>query len=375
MKIVYVLTQSNDIGGASVHLLDLASAVQAQGHEVVILAGGDGIFHVRAREIGLRTEALQHLVREISPWHDLQCVPELYKAIKRHKPDLVHLHSTKAGVVGRFVARLLGLPVIFTVHGWAFTDGVSARQAALYCHIEKFMARFASRIIAVSDYDRQLALSAGVGNPALITTIHNGMPSVAVTADPSGNKNPVPRIIMVARFDSPKNQKDLLLALQTIKDQPWQLELVGDGALWAQTKALADYLGLADRVEFPGTCTDVAERLARSDIFALVSNWEGLPLSVLEAMRAGLPVVASDVGGVSEVVIAGETGLLAARADTATLAAHLRHLLASPETRQRMGQAGRARFESGFTFRQMLDNTMAVYHDVLAEKPARLTGQ
>ncbi|HCT41993.1 MAG TPA: glycosyltransferase family 1 protein [Moraxellaceae bacterium] len=368
MKIVYVLTQSNDIGGASVHLLDLASAVQAQGHEVVILAGGDGVFHARARDVGLKTVALRHLVREISPWHDVQCVLELHREFRQHKPDLVHLHSTKAGVVGRLAAGLLGLPVIFTAHGWAFTDGVSARQAALYCHIEKFMARFASRIIAVSDYDRQLALKAGVGNPALITTIHNGMPSVAITANPSVNKNAVPRIIMVARFDSPKNQKDLLLALQTIKDQPWQLELVGDGALWAQTKALADYLGLADRVEFPGTCTDVAERLARSDIFALVSNWEGLPLSVLEAMRAGLPVVASDVGGVSEVVIAGETGLLAARADTATLAAHLRLLLASPETRQKMGQAGRAHFESGFTFQQMLDNTMAVYRDVLAEK-------
>jgi glycosyltransferase involved in cell wall biosynthesis len=374
VKIVYVLTQSNDIGGASVHLLDLASAVQAQGHEVVILAGGDGIFHARARQIGLKTEALQHLVREISPWHDLQCVPELYKAFKRHKPDLVHLHSTKAGVTGRLVARLLGLPVIFTVHGWAFTDGVSARQAALYCHIEKFMARFASRIIAVSDYDRQLALNAGVGTPALITTIHNGMPSVAVAAQPA-KQNAVPRIIMVARFDAPKNQNDLLLALQTIKDQPWQLELVGDGALWAQTKALADYLGLADRVEFPGNCNDVAERLARSDIFTLVSDWEGLPLSVLEAMRAGLPVVASDVGGVSEAVIAGKTGLLAARADTATLAAHLKLLLSSPETRHKMGQAGRAHFESGFTFKQMLDSTMAVYHDVLTAKPARLTEQ
>lgn len=368
MKIVYVLTQSNDIGGASVHLLDLASAVQAQGHEVVILVGGDGIFHSRARAAGLVTEPLQHLVRQIHPLHDLQCVLELRRVLKRHQPDLVHLHSTKAGVVGRLVARMLGLPVIFTAHGWAFTDGVSARQAALYCHIEKFMARFANRIIAVSDYDRQLALNAGVGSPALITTIHNGMPSVTVSSPPTAHKNAVPRIIMVARFDAPKNQKDLLLALHSLKDQPWQLELVGDGALLAQTRALADYLGLADRVEFPGTCNDVAERLARSDIFALVSNWEGLPLSVLEAMRAGLPVVASDVGGVSEAVIAGETGLLAARADTTTLAAHLKSLLDSPDTRQKMGQAGRARFESGFTFGQMLDNTMAVYRDVLATK-------
>lgn len=369
MKIVYVLSQSNDIGGASVHLLDLAAAMQALGHDVVILAGGNGIFHQHARAMQLTTEPTQHLLREISPLHDLLCLQELRQALRRHKPDLVHLHSTKAGVVGRLAARSLGLPVIFTVHGWAFTDGVSPWQAVLYRSIEKFMAPFSSRIIAVSEYDRQLALAAGVGNASLITTIHNGMPSLTdIAANATHGKNAVPRIIMVARFNSPKNHKDLLLALSVIKNEPWQLELVGDGELLAETKALASELGLANRVEFPGNCNDVPARLARSDIFVLVSNWEGLPLSILEAMRAGLPVVASDVGGVSEAVMAGETGFLAVRGDITALSAHFKRLLASPNSRQKMGEAGRIRFEKGFSFQTMLDETLMVYRDVLAKK-------
>lgn len=369
MKVLYVITQSDVIGGASVHVLDLAAGVQTQGNQVEILAGGQGVLHERARKMGLSSHPLRHLVREISPLHDLLCFFELRREFRRQNPDIVHLHSTKAGVLGRLVAFTLGMPVVFTVHGWSFTDGIHVRRAWFYRQIERFVAVFANRIIAVSEYDRQLALSAGVGKPALITTVRNGMPGLDASASATTSaENAEPRIIMVARFDDQKNQSDLVRALAPLKDMSWRLELVGDGPLRPAVQALAQELGLADRVEFPGSCNDVPARLARSDIFALVTNWEGLPLSILEGMRAGLPVVASDVGGVSEAVFTGETGFLAKRGDVGAVTTHLKSLLASPETRQKMGQAGRARFESEFTFQQMLDNTMAVYREVLAER-------
>lgn len=363
MKVLYVLTQTDSIGGASVHLLDLAHGVQAQGHDVVVLAGGNGIFHERARRMGLASLPLRHLVREIHPLHDLLGLWELRQAIKAHGPDLVHLHSTKAGVLGRLAAWSLRVPAVFTVHGWAFTDGVSARRAALYQRIERFMAPFSRRIITVSEYDRQLALKAGVATEALMTTVHNGMPLLGES--PSRANNDVPRLIMVARFDEQKNQTDLLCALSLLKGIPWQAELVGDGPLRTQVMQLAQELGLADRVEFPGSCNDVAARLARSDVFALVSNWEGLPLSILEAMRAGLPVVASDVGGVAEAVRNNDTGWVVARGDIDTLADRLRSLLTSAPLRQRMGQAGQALFHNQFTFDQMLQKTLQVYRDAL----------
>jgi glycosyltransferase involved in cell wall biosynthesis len=363
VKVLYVLTQTDSIGGASVHLLDLAHGVQAQGHEVVVLAGGNGIFHERARRMGLTSLPLRHLIREIHPLHDLLGLWELRQAIKAHCPDLVHLHSTKAGVLGRLAAWSLRVPAVFTVHGWAFTDGVSARRAALYQRIERFMSPFSRRIITVSEYDRQLALKAGVAPAALMTTVHNGMP--LLVEPPSRPHNDTPRLIMVARFDEQKNQTDLLRALGTLNDIHWHAELVGDGPLRPQVMQLAQSLGLADRVEFPGSCNDVAARLARSDVFALVSNWEGLPLSILEAMRAGLPVVASDVGGVAEAVRNDVTGWVVPRGDITALAARLRTLLTSAPLRQQMGEGGHDLFHRQFTFDQMLQKTLQVYRDSL----------
>lgn len=364
MKILYVLTQSDSIGGASIHLLDIAAGAKASGHQVEILAGGDGPFHERAHAMGLASSSLAHLQREISPVQDLLGVWELRKAIKEAAPDLVHLHSTKAGVIGRIAARSLGIPVVFTVHGWAFTEGISFRRAALYRCIERLMAPLASRIITVSEYDRALALKSGVADDRLMVTIRNGMPVLAETPG-MAVAHGEPRVIMVARFEEPKNHGDLLCALSLLKDIPWQAELVGDGPLRTQVMQRAKELGLADRVEFPGSCNDVAARLARSDVFALVSNWEGLPLSILEAMRAGLPVVASDVGGVAEAVRNNDTGWVVARGDIDTLADRLRTLLTSAPLRQQMGQAGQALFHSQFTFDQMLQKTLQVYRDAL----------
>lgn len=364
MKILYVLTQSDSIGGASIHLLDVAAGAKALGHQVEILAGGEGPFHDRAHAMGLASRPLFHLQRDISPLQDLLGLWELRKAIQAAAPDLVHLHSTKAGVIGRIAARSLGIPVVFTVHGWAFTEGISARRAALYRRIERFMAPFANRIITVSEYDRLLALKSGVANDRIMLTIRNGMPILADAsfAEPAHGE---PSVIMVARFEEPKNHGDLLRALNKLKDIPWRAELVGDGPLRPLAMQLARELGLADRVKFPGACNDVAARLARSDVFALVSNWEGLPLSILEAMRAGLPVVASDVGGVAEAVQNDITGWVVPRGDIAGLAERLRALLISAPLRQQMGQGGYDLFQSQFTFDQMLQKTLQVYRDVV----------
>lgn len=128
---------------------------------------------------------------------------------------------------------------------------------------------------------------------------------------------------------------------------------------------LASSLGIAGKVLFSGACNDVSSRLAASDVFILISRWEGLPLTILEAMRAGLPVIASDVGGVAEAVQDGETGYLIKRDATGLLVERLGLLLADAEMRRRMGEAGRLRYESDFTFSLMLDKTIAVYEEAL----------
>ncbi len=301
MRIAYVITQSDSIGGASIHVRDLAQYFKEQGNQVCVLVGGNGTFISHLEERGIPYISIPNMVRPISPVNDILAYREIRKALSELKPDIVTTHSSKAGVLGRLAAKSLGIPVIFTAHGWAFTEGVSETKRFLYKHIERSMSRFSDKIITVSEYDRQLALQEKVAPEEKMVTIHNGMPDISpeLYADPGAEP---PRIIMVARFDSQKDHATLLRALSGLKHLSWNLELVGDGPLLEETKKLASDLGIAKRVNFTGATNDVPERLSKSQIFVLSTNWEGLPLTIIEAMRAGLPVIASNVGGCSEAV-------------------------------------------------------------------------
>lgn len=369
MKIIYLITRSDVMGGASIHLLDLAAGAKALGHDVVIGVGNanpskQSLFQERAALMGLECYGIKSLVREISPVKDISCYLELRAFLKAHSPDIVHVHSSKAGIIGRLAARSLSLPVVFTVHGWAFTEGVSSKRRFLYRWIERIMSRFASMIITVSDYDRKLAIDNKVSDPERMITVHNGMPESHEHAVLELHP-PLLKLIMVARFEKPKNQASVLRAVASLKPENWSLELVGDGPELQENKKLAEQLNIQDRVFFPGACTQIAHRLANADVFILASDWEGLPLTILEAMRAGLPVVASNVGGVSEAVINNVTGLLVERGDDAGLTKAIARLMASPETRVQMGAEARSKFESEFTFDLMLRKTLNVYHSVL----------
>jgi glycosyltransferase involved in cell wall biosynthesis len=169
---------------------------------------------------------------------------------------------------------------------------------------------------------------------------------------------------MVARFDYPKKQSDLIRSLEKIKHLSWSMEFVGDGPLLENAKELVDRFDLRGRVSFSGVRNDVANRLAASDIFVLLSKWEGLPLTILEAMRSGLPVIASNVGGVSETIVEGKTGYLVKRDNSTELINALTKLLSSPELRGSMGREGKIKFQKEFTFDNMLNQTMNVYDSV-----------
>jgi glycosyltransferase involved in cell wall biosynthesis len=352
------------MGGASVHLLDLATGAVSAGHKVAIYVGGKGVFLDNARIKRLPCIPVERLVRQISLVDDALCFFELRSKLKQYQPDIIHLHSSKAGLIGRLVAKSLGIRSVFTAHGWAFTEGVSRSQRKLYLFLERFMSRFANKIITVSEYDRRLALKYKVGDSNKLITIHNGMPNLMPDADIKAGGGPV-RLIMVARFDEPKDQAALVRALSGVSAKHWHLELVGDGPSIEQVRLLVDDLGLGSKVTFSGARNDVGERLANSDVFCLISNWEGLPLTILEAMRGGLPVIASDVGGVAEAVVDRQTGYVVMRGDTAGITVAIEALLESEEDRTRFGKNGRLRYEEKFTFQVMLDKTLAVYEEIL----------
>jgi glycosyltransferase involved in cell wall biosynthesis len=364
VKIAYLVTRSEPVGGAQVHVRDLSSALLARGHHPVVLTGGTGPYIESLRTAGVEAFSLESLSVPINPFQDLRALRELRSLLRAIKPDLVSTHSSKAGILGRMAARSLRVPVIFTAHGWAFTPGVPSREAMVYRWIERAAAPLATKIITVSEFDRQLAISRGVASSAKVVTIHNGMPDIPhhLRADPS--RTPV-RLAMVARFEPQKDHRTLLHALSGLLHEKWELDLIGDGPLLPQAKALSQELGLADRVRFLGQRTDVDAQLAETQVVLLISNWEGFPRSILEAMRAGLPVVASTVGGIAESVRDGENGFTVPQGDAETLRQRLKQLLDDPQLRARMGRTARQLYESNFTLDDTVQKTVQVYNEVV----------
>lgn len=370
LKIVFLLTRADVVGGVQVHVRDLCSALLADGHLPTVLVGGTGPFTDELGNKRVPTISLRHLRRPlrfpIRPVRDGLALREIGHALRRLNPDIVSTHSAKAGWLGRIAAHRLGIPVLFTAHGWAFTQGVTPLAAAVYRVAERAVGTLPARVITVSDFDRELAIRQRVVAPDRMVTVHNGVCDVPDSLRASPGVDP-PELISVARFERQKDQPTLLRALAHLHDQPWSLTLVGEGPKLAEGKKLAHSLGLSDRVAFIGARYDVAECLARAQVFALASRWEGLPRSIIEAMRAGLPAVATDVGGVREAVSEGETGYLTPRGDDRSMGERLRQLIEDPALRASMGQRARVRYEEGFTFARMYERTLALYHAVLGE--------
>ena len=374
LRIAYIVTRSDLIGGAQVHVRDLAAALLKQGHEPVVLTSGTGPYLEALRAAGVETVALRHLGAAIRPFRDVRALGEIHSALKRIQPDLVSTHSSKAGILGRIAARLLGVPVVFTAHGWAFTPGIPQREAAVYRWIERLAAPLATRIITVSDFDRQLALSHRVAPRDRIVTVHNGMPDIPAELRANPSRSPV-RIIMIARFEPQKDHATLFRALAGLREESWEVDLIGEGPLLPEAQALASRLGLGERIRFWGQRMDVAERLSQAQVAVLITNWEGFPRSILEAMRAGLPVVSSAVGGIAESVLEGQTGFVVAQGDVAALEQRLRLLLNDPGLRARMGRSGRERYERHFTLDHTIEKTVAVYRDIAFQAaPSRAPG-
>ncbi len=367
MRIVYLVTRSDSIGGALVHVRDLSAALLARGHEVTVLAGGEGVFTRQLQEMSVPFVSLGRLKREINPLQDMAAWREIYAALKELGPELISTHMSKAGLLGRLAGRALNIPVIFTAHGWAFTEGVPAVEGRIYRWAEKAAAPLAARIITVSRHDRELAKKYGVARAPRLVAVHNGVFDIdpKLLAEPG---RPEPRLVMVARFERQKDHATLFKALSGLTDLPWELDLVGDGPLEGRMAGLAESLGLAERINFLGACSGVGEILSRAQIFLLISHWEGFPRSILEAMRAGLPVLASDVGGVRESVADGITGYVVPPRDSEALREKLWLLLSGAELRQRLGAAGRERYEQSFGFETMFENTLQVYREVLGRQ-------
>jgi glycosyltransferase involved in cell wall biosynthesis len=274
--------------------------------------------------------------------------------------DVVHAHASKAGFLTRLAAALRRRrgATVFTPHSWSFW--AHEWRSSLWLALERRAAHWCGAIVSVSDAERRAGVAAGVGSERQYHVILNGI-------DPApfaGARRTVPgRILLVGRLAAQKRPDIAIRALARVRERypGAQLDLVAHGPLEAGSRALVAELGLQDGVRFLGKRDDVPELLAKAECFLLTSDYEGCPYTVLEAMAASVPVVATRVGGVPELVADGETGMLFEPGDPEAAAAALQRVLGEREWARGLGEAGRERVLREFDRERMVRDTSALY--------------
>ena len=364
MKIVQLITGSTSFGGAEAHVRDLAIGLIARGHECVVMVGEpESLLTRQLRASGVPVVIVSALRKPIHPLLDPISLVQIIAALRRIQPDILATHTSKAGFIGRIAATLLGIPSFFTPHGLSFIHRATSKPIRFRLALERIALSLGATFIAVCDAERRLALQLLPLSPRSIVTIHNGIPDrVATPRQPHTSTI----ITMVARFDLQKDHATLFKALATLTDLDWQLRLAGSGPLLPAARHLAAKYELTQRIQFLEECADTPALLAVSDIFVLISNWEAFPISILEAMREGLPILATDIGGVNEAIHDRVNGFLIPPQDSNRIAQCLRLLVCSAALRQAMGSRSRQTFIERFVAPLMLDKTETVYAAALS---------
>jgi glycosyltransferase involved in cell wall biosynthesis/ubiquinone/menaquinone biosynthesis C-methylase UbiE len=358
VKITHVVI-GGDIAGGQIVALQLAQAARAAGHDVEFVSPGDGPFVARARADGFAATVVP-----IGRALDLPAVGRLSRVLRG--TDVVHTHGHFAvNVVARTAGRVAGARVMSHMHiENAFRAGAARRaQVAL----DNATARLCFAIVAVSEATRRSLIAQGYPADRLVT-VHNGIATDRAPVDPVRLADG-PVVLEVARLAEAKGQRTLIEALSEVDATAVLVgrDLERGGAYETELRALAERLGVADRVVFAGHRDDVDGLLEGADVFCLPSTVEGLPLVVLEAMARGRPVVASAVGGTPELVLDGETGLLVPPGDPHALADALSQLLADPERAHRLGESSWARVDAEFSERSMAARVLSLYSHAMTK--------
>jgi glycosyltransferase involved in cell wall biosynthesis len=311
--------------------------------------GPEGSLHGECRERGVPLYFCPPLVRRIAPSHDVRALLRLFAHFRRERPDVVHTHSSKAGILGRMAAKAARVPVVVhTVHGWSFHPEQPRPIYATYLNLERLCARLCDALVCVARPDIEEGVKQNIGRREQYRLIRSGIEveafqSVELSQIEARQRAGLPQnawiVGSVGRLSPQKAPDDLLAAFaQAFSSRlDAHLALVGDGPLRAALETQAQEANLSERVHFLGLRRDVPELLRAFDCFALSSHWEGLPRTLPQAMAAGLPIVATRVAGVPDAVSNGENGLLVSPSAPDELASALLRLAETPRRRPRDG--------------------------------------
>ena len=382
---VMLVISKGEAGGAQSHVLALCQSLQAKVRFTVVVGGpADSLLARQLSDLGITVCELPAITQTLNPFKLLPAVRELQALVVEHAPDMLHAHSAMAGVVARLAALRASVPAIYTVHGFGFKPEVPWLQRSMSALAERALARWTAYMLCVSQHERTLAYGLPVDSDR-IHIIPNGLPLLpapaaelpAASAEPA----PSPRLIMVARMAEPKRHDLFIQALALVRNhlgRELPVTFAGDGPLLAQHQALAQSLNL-QAITWAGHVDDVPALLPQHEVFVLLSDHEGMPITVLEAMRAGLCVLASDLPGIREQIAPNQTGVLVTHNPHA-IAEQLLRLVKEPALRKRLGKAAQQTFEADFTAERMAQRVLEVYRDcfkanhAIPESPAPHSG-
>lgn len=379
-KILYIITKLA-VGGAQDTVIDSVEHLNKAKKIYSEIACGPieknvGNLENLAISKGIRLVKIQGLTNNIKPISNIRALFILYKYIKKKKFQIVHTHSSVAGIIGRIAARFAKIPVIIhTVHGWGIRPDMPKIKQKVYIWLERFCERFTDKLIVVSKFNIDKGLKYKVGKPSKYTVIHSGIDIKKFSKEINtkekkkqlGLDEDKPVVGMIGRLDAQKNPLDFVKSAGIIQKRfpNVQFIIVGDGPLRKQTEALINRLNVKN-FHLLGFRRDVDEILQIIDISVLTSLWEGLPRVFPESMAAKKPIVATNVDGAPEAIIDGETGFIVQPKQPEALAEKVLFLLNNPNKSKQMGIKAFKRVNQ-FSLSRMLKDIDSLYDELLTQ--------
>lgn len=366
-KILYVITKGN-FGGAQRYVFDLATSLPREDFDVLVAFGESGMLQEKLKNVGVRTIEINSLKRNVG-FLDLKVFFELIKIFRKEKPDVLHLNSSKIGGLGTLAGRLVGVKkIIFTAHGWAWNENRNIFSKIIIAKLHWLTVLFSHKTITVSEsLAKQMAHFPFVSKKLL--TIHNGIAPFTLEDGFKARQIIGPAIHhgvwigTISELHENKGLDYLIEAFARISSQykDCGLVIIGDGEKRASLERLIVEKKLQDRVHLLGIIPNAKIYLKAFDIFTLTSRTEALPYSLLEAGFAGLPVLASRVGGIPEIIDSGENGALVEKGNVDEIEECLVFLLENNEIGAKYGLKLKQKIEREFLQKEMVKKTEILY--------------
>lgn len=360
-KILYISTNSA-LGGISKYLLEIIQNLPND-IEPYFLMSSEGYFSDELQKIGVPQDniffiKMTNSILDIG-LHIQSNIKALY-LVNKIKPDIIHCNATTGAIVGAICGFLTHTKTIYTVHGWPFTDGISKNKQNFYKVLEFLICSVFKKIICVSENDRQIGIKALPMYKNKMVTIHNGISDIADEFKKKEFSKDKLRIVMISRFCPQKDPYTLIKAVDQLNKEGLNIELDLFGYGEELDKVLSIIKGTnCSNIQYKGEISDVTPILKNYDVYALISNWEGLPIGIIEAMRAGLPILVSDVGGNSECI--KENGYLVNRQDVVDCKGKIKSLLELQENLQNLSRNSKCLYRHKFNEKSFIMETIKQY--------------